>query len=181
MNIYNCYMEKSVNGFCDVISSSMHAYCIQINQLLRLWTLYIRTYIHTWETKHSKILYAMDRASGDTKMLEIRKKKQDTKSNVESDACIIYFNIFRVSRINRFLLHPFSCLLYSFVHFTFILRHVCNRREREVFRTRIVRTDITAKQHTIIFTITDRAERLNKTLQCEKRQHYHIYIWNFVA
>lgn len=53
--------------------------------------------------------------------LEVEGKKEDAMSNVESDVCIIYFNIIRSSRINRLLLHPISIssLLCSFASFYF--------------------------------------------------------------
>lgn len=116
MNIYNCYMEKSVNGFCDVISSSMHAYCIQINQLRD-------DYERIDLEKGSLIIsYAGFWASGCTKMDGSKEKKaRIPKSTVESDVCIIYFNIFRSSHINRLLLHPFPVCCIRFVLFVLFL------------------------------------------------------------
>lgn len=53
--------------------------------------------------------------------------------------CIIYFNIFRSSRINRLLLHPFGVCCIRFHRFIFIFIHhyICNRRVHQVFRTRM--------------------------------------------
>lgn len=138
------------------------------------------------------------------KSMEVRKKSEDTKSTVESDVCIIYFNIFRSSHINRLLLHPFPVRCIRFVLFIlflfFIIFAIVVNAEFFAHGWRIHNiweltewhssTHIYTHTYDVSNTITNRAERLNKMLHwqklwlifasySEKHQHYRIHVCRY--